>query len=507
MAQKENIAYLSDVEGAATVPSGAVSGNIALFGTNGALVDSGKKPSDFITQEDVESAVEEASGSIWDAVNGVYAIAAFNSSAWSASTSYSVGSYCKHGGAGYRCKAAHTSSSSFDPSKWDLVLTADGANVILAMLSAYSNEGLASLLNLAPAYSGSKYYTVGMLAKKRDDETGDVVLQICTTAGRGPAAIFSTNASVELSIATRIAQLAGSLPTKTSQLTNDSGFLTENDLPTKLSELENDSGYLPGSSLLKAYDTSESGYAAGDKCSRGGKLYICTSAVQQGAEWNAEYWREADLDEIVAAASIQAHPDWNEEDPEDPAFIKNKPNIRYRVENILSSASGDSTVMLFNLKDRTVNVVTATISENKTIRLGLPSSVGTGNARDFYVVLNVSSEEDVPVTLASASLKDYAGGDVTLYAPAGQVITYRFVESATEGRVFTVFGVSDPAYVQVREIERALDEILADGGVVPFVPGVFVPNEGDGKFYRILAVTDEETGEVNIGVDQEGVEK
>ena len=500
MAQKENIAYLSDVEGAATVPSGAVSGNIALFGNNGALIDSGKKPSDFITQEDVESAVEEASGSIWDAVNGVYAIAAFNSSAWSASTSYSVGSYCKHGGAGYRCKSAHTSSSSFDPSKWDLVLTADGANVILAMLSAYSNEGLASLLNLAPAYSGSRNYTVGMLAKK------DGVLQICTTAGRGPAAIFSENASVELSIATRIAQLAGSLPTKTSQLTNDSGFITEDDLPTKLSEFENDQGYIPGSSLLKAYDTSESGYAVGDKCSRGGKLYICTSAVQQGAEWDAEDWREADLDEIVAAASIQAHPDWNEEDPEDPAFIKNKPNIRYKVENLLSTASGDDTVMLFNLKDRTVNVITATISDNKTIKLGLPASSGTGNARDFYVVLNVTSDEGVAVTM-TASLKDYAGGDVSLNAPAGQVVTYRFVESATEGRVFTVYGVADPAYIAIKEIERALDAILADGGAATFIPGIFIPNEGDGKFYRLLAVTDEETGEVNIGVDQEGVSK
>ena len=87
------------------------------------------------------------------------------------------------------------------------------------MLSAYSNEGLASLLNLAPSYSGSKNYTVGMLGKK------DGVLQICTTAGRGPAAIFSSDASVELSIATRIAQLAGSLPPKTSPLNNDSGFI------------------------------------------------------------------------------------------------------------------------------------------------------------------------------------------------------------------------------------------------------------------------------------------
>lgn len=501
MDKKKNIAYLRDIGDTATVPSGAVYGNIALFGENRALLDSGKKPSDFVSQEDVKSAVETATESIWNAVNGVYAIAAFNSSEWSADTAYPYGGYCKHGGAGYRCKSAHMSGQSFDPSKWDLVLTADGANVILAMLSAYSNEGLASLLNLAPEYSGSKNYTVGMLAKK------DGVLQICTTAGRGPAAIFSTNASVELSIATRIANLANSIPSKTSSLTNDSGFITSADIPTKVSAFENDPGYLPGGSLLRPYDTSEGGYEAGEKCSKDGKLYICTSAVPQGAEWNAEDWREADLDEIVAAASIQAHPDWNEEDPDNPAFIKNKPNVRYKVENLLSTETGDKTEMLFNLKDRTVNVVTASISDNKTIRLGLPPSVGSGSARDFYVVLNVSSEEDVTVTMASASLKDYAGGDVTLYAPAGQVATYRFVESATEGRVFTVYGMVDPAYTKVVEIEMALDAILADVGVVPIDTDVFIPNKGDGKYYRILAVTDEETGEVNIGVDQEGVER
>lgn len=500
MAQKKNIAYLNDLEGVATTPDGAVQGNIAVFGENGALLDSGKKPSDFVEESDIESAVEEAASDIWNAVKGVYAIAAYNAPAWAASTSYAVGSFCSNGGVGYMCKTAHTSGSTFDSSKFDVVLTAAGRQAIASMLSAYSNEGLASLLNLAPYYSGSKNYTVGMLANK------DGVLQICTVAGRGPAATFSTNASVELSIATRIANLANSIPSKTSSLTNDSGFITSADIPSDVSAFSNDAGYLPGSSLVKPYDTSESGYAAGDKCSKDGKLYICTAAVAQGDEWDEDDWREADLDEIVEAASIQAHPDWDENDPEDPAFIKNKPNIRYKVENLLSTASGDSTVVLFNLKDRAVNVITATISDNKTIQLGLPESAGTGTARDFYVVLNVTSDEGVAVTM-TASLKDYAGGDVSLNAPAGQVVTYRFVESATEGRVFTVYGVADPAYVAIKEIEMALDAILADGGAATFIPGIFIPNEGDGKFYRLLAVTDEETGEVNIGVDQEGVSK
>ena len=39
------------------------------------------------------------------------------------------------------------------------------------------------------------------------------------------------------------------IPTKTSQLTNDSGFLTTADIPTKTSELENDSGFITSSDI------------------------------------------------------------------------------------------------------------------------------------------------------------------------------------------------------------------------------------------------------------------
>lgn len=46
-----------------------------------------------------------------------------------------------------------------------------------------------------------------------------------------------------------------SVPTKTSELENDSGYITEEDVPTKLSELENDSGYIKARELTQAqYD-------------------------------------------------------------------------------------------------------------------------------------------------------------------------------------------------------------------------------------------------------------
>lgn len=46
------------------------------------------------------------------------------------------------------------------------------------------------------------------------------------------------------------------LPTKTSDLTNDSGFITSADVPTKVSELTNDSGYIT-SAALSPYSTTQ----------------------------------------------------------------------------------------------------------------------------------------------------------------------------------------------------------------------------------------------------------
>ena len=46
------------------------------------------------------------------------------------------------------------------------------------------------------------------------------------------------------------------LPTKTSDITNDSGFITSADVPTKVSELTNDSGYIT-SAALSPYSTTQ----------------------------------------------------------------------------------------------------------------------------------------------------------------------------------------------------------------------------------------------------------
>ena len=41
-----------------------------------------------------------------------------------------------------------------------------------------------------------------------------------------------------------ITRVEGEIPTKTSDLTNDSGFITSANIPTKTSDLTNDSGFV-----------------------------------------------------------------------------------------------------------------------------------------------------------------------------------------------------------------------------------------------------------------------
>ena len=55
---------------------------------------------------------------------------------------------------------------------------------------------------------------------------------------------FVRDLSLKISLKDKLAELEQSIPTSTSQLTNDSGYITSNELPTKVSQLENDKNYI-----------------------------------------------------------------------------------------------------------------------------------------------------------------------------------------------------------------------------------------------------------------------
>lgn len=508
MADREDIAYLSDIHGE--------TGNLAEFGEDGALRDSHKKVSDFVGISDVQTVVQDqvstATSEIWNAVNGVYAFVAYKSPAWTASTSYTAGSsFCMYNGAGYECTETHTSGSTFDSSKWRLVLTAAGKQAIDTLLAGYSAEGKAALTNLAPPFDGNADYVVGQMCVKTI--SGSPVLVVCTSAGRGDGARFSQDVTIESNIVARLAALSadlqGRIPTATSQLTNNSGYITQADVPTNVSAFTNDADYVAATVVDAEYNTSEHGYVEGDTCTHGGKFYICVQDVPQGAPWDDESgdWREATLKEVVSGWSIAAHPDWNEEDPTSPAYIRNKPNIEYKVVELVSVPNASSTNLTFQLQDRAVNVIEAEISDTRNITLLLPAKAGSSISRDFYVVFAIDSERNVPVEVAQASLVDCAGEQASVFSLADEKrVTYKFTETSDDSRIFMVSGY-DIVHQKMQEIEAALDYLISGGdpGGGEIVSNVYIPDE-DNLYHKLTATTDED-GNVNISVENEGVPK
>jgi hypothetical protein len=165
--------------------------------------------------------------------------------------------------------------SSSEPSKWTTALGASAdVNVIPATTPA--GTGLASMASIFPAITQVPIDSGGIAPERADfnalfkmlgDQSyflqqggvysysasyayraGDLVmyngnLYRCIQAHAAGAAAPS-NTAFWAAIAS-----AGDIPTKTSQLQNDSGFVTSASVPTKTSQLQNDSGFVTSSSV------------------------------------------------------------------------------------------------------------------------------------------------------------------------------------------------------------------------------------------------------------------
>lgn len=326
------------------------------------------------------------------------------------------------------------------------------------------------------------------------------------------------------------------VPTKTSQLTNDSGFLT-NESPELKQKAD--------STSIDDEFSSENDYAVGETCIYNGALYRCIEAVESGNDWDASHWVATTIKDELK----QKNADWNENNPNDPAYIQNKPTIpeAVTVDDTLTQegaaadakAVGDALVGInshylfaeltkpepvgstytYQLEDRAINYIKIKVAYGENIVLSSPPSYSVGGvdmARDFVVVFSVTTESDLVEEVeveTPGNAVNYAGEAAKVVALVGvngvyRLTAYRFTEVDRESTRYLVTGASDPAYTAVREIERALDAVLADGGVAVYTPGIYMFNADTGMYYK-LAMTGGigDNPEVNIMIDQEGVQK
>ena len=537
--EREKIAYDSDLTGVVRIQSGATvtDGHIVKFGTGGKVLDGGKSASDLVTPSEmssaISSAIDSATDEIWSSIKSVEAWRAYGSQNWSSGTSYSVGDLCIHGGAGYKCKTDN-SSPTFDPAQWEEVLTSSGKAAIDVILGRFSD-----ISNIAPDFDENETYSEGMLAFK------DGELKVCTVGGVGESAIFVPG-TVEDAITARISALSSDIQKGVDAYgrgyVSISGSVVKAEQGSTEIELANKSSLsekADSESIDRPYNSSR-GYSVDDTCTHEGKWWKCISAVSSGSAFDESSWEEITVKGALAGGATQVNADWDETEPSDPAYIKNKPAILspYSIEQISAVNPGDEGYLdnrvSYRLKDRTVNVLKPLVGVSENIRLIAPQPLQSNLARDFVVVIcaraktsSVSGDDYYGSSSGSDSSDphdDQSDGDnveiefdesiecydsrmnvSSLTAVLGSWISYKFVETGLGYQsVFLVTGFSDPAYQKALEIDRALDAILMDGGAGgDFDGGFYIPGD-DGKLHRVEAVTDE-FGDVNISVEKEGV--
>lgn len=82
------------------------------------------------------------------------------------------------------------------------------------------------------------------IAESSIDPSSDIIAQILQELENQAEDITQLQNNYTNLIDNTIPSIESSIPTKTSQLQNDSGFITEGNIPTKTSQLQNDSGFI-----------------------------------------------------------------------------------------------------------------------------------------------------------------------------------------------------------------------------------------------------------------------
>lgn len=179
-------------------------------------------------------------------------------SAWDGSShSYVVGDYVVYKGILYQCKTAHTSSSTFDATKWNQVKLID--NVLYDYISK----------NIADAFIANTSYAVGSYVTYKGQ------LYRCTSAS---TAGWDSSKWTAIQVMEQV----------------------QTDITSKINTSVT-------SNIADGYNSS-SAYSIGDFVTRNGQLYKCNTAIPTGGEaWNSSHWTAVQaMDEVGIVAAPQA---------------------------------------------------------------------------------------------------------------------------------------------------------------------------------------------------------
>ena len=279
--------------------------------------------------------------------------------------------------------------------------------------------------------------------------------------------------------ATGTMALTSDIPTKTSDLTNDSGYITISSVPTKTSDLTNDSGYITIASVPT--DTSDLTNGAGfitsasvptktsDLTNDSG--YITSAAIPTGVAYfnnDAGYLTSSDLSGYALTANLKEGAYVNVDETTTTASSTNlttgKSMAAY-VSSVLPTVNNATLTIQKN--GTTVNTFTANASSNVTANITVPTTVAELTDAGDYVT-NDDLDEAVQDALEEHQNKLVAGDNITITQNS---------------------SILPSEYAQVEYIQSNGSSYL-DTGIVPtdetkIVLDIF--NNSNGSFYAIGA--------------------
>ena len=111
-------------------------------------------------------------------------------------------------------------------------------------------------------------------------------------------------------------------------------------IPTKTSDLENDSGYTSSSVIAEAYDETST-YAVGAYVTHENNLYKCNTAITTAEDWNAEHWTLVDVISAIPTKTSDLNNDSGFAAIDDTVTANDKAWSSYKTSSELSGLIDD----------------------------------------------------------------------------------------------------------------------------------------------------------------------